>query len=633
MEIKNQNDNKMLFDPGREDRSNEHVQKKRKSSKVWLIVVAIIVAANIIGVNVLTYYSKKNAEKGNDLTKQSLIETNAAMRMIENKVVFTGKIKSADKDDIEVISGIEFDKLFYKNGDTVKEGDIIGTADLVSLVSSMENTRKMILDLDKELHTEAVDNSGSKIKAPCDGRVKAIYAASSDNVSDVVYEKGALMILSVDGKMAADINTDIIIGVDTAVKGKLKDGTEIKGRVASYSDGKMKVTFSDKNAALSDKIEVIYEGNVIGEGELYVNCPLKVVSFAGKVKSIKVKVGDAVKQDDTLITLTDDVNSDRYDTLMSQREDLIDDLKDMLKVYETGYIYADKDGILRGVDEDLYEDDADVPSKNGSLFRDNEEPGNNEEPTEPSEPDQTKPTDNTDPGEPPAGSDPAVPTMPPGYGDFPAGFDPAQYYALINGAGTMDPGTADMTGPSADEMVEKQYINEKKILYSIEENDSYDITIKVEDKNVVLMEEGMICKINPISMSDRDLEGRIKKISNKGTLSGKKAVYQVTVSFDRIPDLKEGMNAKVTIEIKSEPVLAIPIAAIKSQNNKAYVYTEKDQETGELTGLREITTGKSDSEYVEILSGLSDGDKIYYLYFDTIDYSKITNGVDTNLYM
>ena len=204
MEIKNQNDNKMLFDPGREDRSNEQVQKKRKSSKVWLIVVAIIVAANVIGVNVLTYYSKKNAEKGNDLTKQSLIEANAAMRMIENKVIFTGKIKSADKDDVEVISGIEFDKLFYKNGDTVKEGDIIGTADLVSLVSSMENTRKMILDLDKELHTEAVDNNGSKIKAPCDGRVMAIYAASSDNVSDVVYEKGALMILSVDGKKAGN---------------------------------------------------------------------------------------------------------------------------------------------------------------------------------------------------------------------------------------------------------------------------------------------------------------------------------------------------------------------------------------------------------------------------------------------
>lgn len=640
MAMQNVNDNKILFDPGREDRSKEHVQSKRKSSKVWLIVVAIIVAATVVGVNVLTYYSKKNAEQTNDLTSQSLIETKASMRQIEHKVVRSGSIKSGDAEEFEFVKGIEFEKVYFKNGDNVLEGDILGTADLVSLAYSMENTRKMIRDLDKELHTEDVDNSGSKIKAPADGRVKEIYAEVSDNVSDVVYEKGALLILSVDGKMACDLKTDVNIGVGTAVKGKLADGTELKGRVAAYSEGEMKVTFSDKTPKVGDKIKVSYEGDSLGEAELYVNCPLKITSFAGKIKKIKVKVGEAVEKGDTLFTLTDDVSSERYNTLMSQREDLLDDLKEMLEVYETGNIVAKKDGIIRGLDEDLYEEE-ETPYKGkaiGNTFikHDDEEPSSTtktEEPTSPSEPDQTVPTDNTEPTIP---SDVTMPSGDPTMPSIPAGIDPAQYYALINGGQGIDPNAGmipDMQDPSADvEMPEVQYINDKAVLYSIEESGSYEITINVEDRDVINIEEGMPCTIVPTAIKDASYEGKVTSVSNKGSLSGKKANYKVTVSFDRISELKPGMTAKVTITINSEPVLAVPIASLVQRNNKTYVYMAKDETTGELGDLREVTLGKSDSDYAEVTSGLSEGEQIFYLYYDTIDYSKMTNGIDTNLY-
>ena len=203
--------------------------------------------------------------------------------------------------------------------------------------------------------------------------------------------------------MACDLKTDVNIGVGTAVKGKLSDGTELKGRVAAYSEGEMKVTFSDKTPGVGDRIKVSYEGDNLGEAELYVNCPLKITSFAGKIKKIKVKVGDTVEQGDTLFTLTDDVSSERYNTLMSQREDLLEDLKDMLAIYESGNIVAEKDGIVRGLDEDLYEEE-ETPYKGKAgraliVKHDNDEPTTTtktEEPTVPSEPDQTMPTDNSD---------------------------------------------------------------------------------------------------------------------------------------------------------------------------------------------------------------------------------------------
>ena len=136
--------NKVLFDPGREDRSNEHVQSKRRSSKVWLIAVAIVVAATVAGVNVLTYYSNKNSEKTNDLTSQSLIEYEVSKKSIEDKVIRTATIRSSDKEEYEFVEGVEFEEVFFKNGDKVRKGYVIGTADLVTLAASMENTRKMI---------------------------------------------------------------------------------------------------------------------------------------------------------------------------------------------------------------------------------------------------------------------------------------------------------------------------------------------------------------------------------------------------------------------------------------------------------------------------------------------------------
>ena len=438
-----QNDNKILFDPGREDRSNEHVQSKRKSSKVWLIAVAIIVAATVAGVNVLTYYSNKSSQKTNELTSQSLIEYTASLRPLEQDVVRTGSIRSGSKEKFEYVEGVEFDKVFFENGDEVREGDVIGTPDLVSLAASMENTRKMIRDLDKELKTEAKDNSDNKIKAPCDGRVKEIYAVKQDIVSEIVCDKGAHLILSVDGKMAADIKTDVNIGVGTSVKGTLADGNEIKGRVAAYSEGLMKVTFSDKIPDVGDSIKVSYKGDDLGEGELYVNCPLKITSFAGKIKDVKVKNGEAVKKDDTLFTLTEDVNSDRYNTLMSQRSDLQDDLKSMLDIYLSGVIKAEAAGIVEGLDEDLYEGEDQIPSKNKS--RDEEPDQTDAEPTQPKDTDPTVPSDATDPTvpqDPTIPTDITIPTGGPSIPDIPDGMDPAQYYALINGGGLI-PGTDD----------------------------------------------------------------------------------------------------------------------------------------------------------------------------------------------
>ena len=65
----------------------------------------------------------------------------------------------------------------------------------------------------------------------------------------------------------------------------------------------------------------------------------------------------------------------------------------------------------------------------------------------------------------------------------------------------------------------------------------------------------------------------------------------------------------------------IPESALYEESGKTYVYTGYDKEKDELTGKAEGTTGLADGENVEILSGLSEDDKVYYRYADSLTIS------------
>ena len=89
----------------------------------------------------------------------------------------------------------------------------------------------------------------------------------------------------------------------------------------------------------------------------------------------------------------------------------------------------------------------------------------------------------------------------------------------------------------------------------------------------------------------------------------------MTVRIDDTGDLLPGMNVDCTITTASvTDVLRIPAGAV-SRGNRVLVYGEDnggDETIPEGYGWREITIGESDGDYVEVLSGLSEGDQITY---------------------
>lgn len=147
------------------------------------------------------------------------------------------------------------------------------------------------------------------------------------------------------------------------------------------------------------------------------------------------------------------------------------------------------------------------------------------------------------------------------------------------------------------------------------------VDMTVDELDILSLQTGMEAAITLDALPGKTYSGTITKINTYGQNSGGNTKYTVTVTLDRAENMLTGMNASVKIETaSSEAVPTVPAAAIQSKDGKSWLYTAYDEKTDTLSGLTEVTTGLSDGESVEILSGLPEGSTYYYKYADTIEY-------------
>lgn len=122
--------------------------------------------------------------------------------------------------------------------------------------------------------------------------------------------------------------------------------------------------------------------------------------------------------------------------------------------------------------------------------------------------------------------------------------------------------------------------------------------------------------------------GTISKINAIGTSSQSGTSFAAVVSLVNDGTLKLGMSASCTVILeKSENVLALPIEAIQIEGTTKYVMLVKENEETEKV---EIETGKADATYAQILSGLSEGDKISYETITVTNTSTETEETSSN---
>jgi len=137
--------------------------------------------------------------------------------------------------------------------------------------------------------------------------------------------------------------------------------------------------------------------------------------------------------------------------------------------------------------------------------------------------------------------------------------------------------------------------------------------IDVDELDISKIESGQEVQVTADSLEGQTFTGKIDNISKIGISTDGVATYPVTVVMEYSDDLMIGMNVNAEIVIESkEDILKIPSSALK-RGNRVLVKDENGSKAkaGNVpAGYTYITveTGISNTDYVEITSGLEEGD-------------------------
>ena len=328
--------------------------KKRKKRKIILTVVSIVLVLAIVAVVGVGVLQRRVREQFAS-NKGEVLSYAVTTGSISTVVSGSGRLTDVDLETITVPEGVEITEVLVKTNQQIAQGDLLATVDMASVISAMADLQGQIEDLDDQLSDAEGDAASTLIYAGVTGRVKAIFGQKDTEVADVMYDQGALALLSLDGYMAVDIETDAL-AVGDSVTVKLSDEKEVSGTVESVVNGKATVLVSDDGPGYDEAVTVLNtEGTEVGGGNLYIHSALRITGFSGTISSVNVTENRQVYCTTCLFTLKDTAYSANYNSLLRQRSELEETLLELLTIQRDGAVLAKMDGSVYSVD---HSDDA-----------------------------------------------------------------------------------------------------------------------------------------------------------------------------------------------------------------------------------------------------------------------------------
>ena len=139
------------------------------------------------------------------------------------------------------------------------------------------------------------------------------------------------------------------------------------------------------------------------------------------------------------------------------------------------------------------------------------------------------------------------------------------------------------------------------------------VTISVDETDILSLKEGQEAEIEVSSVSEDTFTGTVTEISKVADTSTGVTQYSAEITLDRADGMLAGMTANINVRIEgTENALIIPVDALHQNSASYYVYTAYNSEAHRYEGRVEVTIGMQNDDYVEITSGLNEGDTVYY---------------------
>lgn len=322
---------------------------KAKKKTIKRAVTWILLAALVALLSVMPLLARQEQEADGPVA--SILEATAQVGSVSTFLKGGGTLEAGKAMKVNLPGGVKIKEFLVKNGDIVTEGTPVATVDRVSVMNAILGVEDTMEYLRKQIAAADDDTVSGTIKATAGGRVKKIYAQKGDSVQDVMLTYGSLAVLSLDGRMAVELQTQTLLAAGDTVKVTIA-GETADGRVESNLNGKLIISLEDKKYAIGQSVSVATrQGEAIGTGELYVHNAWHATAFSGTVKNVNAKEETEVNAGTTLLTLEDTDFEGTLQSLANLHREYEELLQRLFVMYETEVLTAPCDGMVSGIDK------------------------------------------------------------------------------------------------------------------------------------------------------------------------------------------------------------------------------------------------------------------------------------------
>ena len=320
-------------------------KRRRKAVIIAIAVVLLIAIAIFIGVRAGRSRIDQMVSE-NELNKP--VSVIAEQGNVTTTVSGKGRLADAETEKLTLPAGAEIEEIVVSEGEKLLKGQAVASVKLPSVLTALKNVQSKLDELDKKLQDASFDTVPSVISAGVNGRVKIVYAHEGDSVISCMENNGALAVISMDGKMAAEIDAGSLKEGET-LTAVAPDGEEFEASVASVADGKATVLVRDDGPANGAEFRFKTPSGD-RKGTLYIHRPLKVTGYSGTIERVYCSENQYLWSSNAMFGLKDTKYSANYDSILSERREYEKDMALLLEIYESGYLTAPFSGTVAGID-------------------------------------------------------------------------------------------------------------------------------------------------------------------------------------------------------------------------------------------------------------------------------------------
>ena len=576
------------------------VRLLRKKRSFWaaVVIATVLLAALIVG---LIARARGGSAKEAEITVQS---AEAAKGSISTTVVGTGTLAGGASTDVVVPAGIKVKEVLVESGDMVEAGQILATLDEASIASQLLEVKESMEEVQEQMESLSDDAQDPDSTEYLEAKVLNGQWTELNEVEAALETLLETQAITADCAGTVD---GVNVSADTEItqSSASSSGSSDSGNATGGSSGSDAATSGNSSGAsqMSGKksatgilllsADVGEESAMAASGAAISECSIDVEApKAGSKPQTKIEDTDRYKgtiswncttdtfQENTVYTATIKLTAKEGYAFSSS---ILPEVKGADVTSEV--ITSDAGESFLQVKAKFAKTGASVDSGNSQT---NGQSGNTAQ-----------------------GSV---------SGDSGGNLASGSSGASASGTGSASSGGSSGDGGSASSEI--SYSVYEAAAFTIASNEEVTVSINVDELDILSVAEGQTAAVTLDALEGETFEGTITYVAGTASSGSSSAKYPVKITLKKTEDMKLGMSASATIHIdESEDAVLIPVNALQEKGDSAFVYTGQDSD-GNLTDKVEVETGLSDGSQVEIISGLEEGDTVYYLKAKSTDSSE-----------